>query len=117
MRGRRNPYFAWTTMIVVACVVLFAAARMSVPWPPWLSWLVTINAVGFVVWATDKKQARRGGTRVPELVLHATTLVGGVVGAGLGMLMLRHKTKHVDFWMMLAVSAALHGWLGWRLLG
>jgi len=88
-----------------------------VPWPPYVSWLVTINAVAFFVWGTDKRQARHSGTRVPELVLHAMTLAGGVAGAAIGMVVLRHKTRHLDFWMMLGVCAVLHASIGYRLIG
>lgn len=109
--------FAWATIVVIACVVIFVAARVLVPWPPYVSWLVTINAVAFFVWSTDKRQARKSGSRVPELVLHAMTLAGGVGGAGAGMLGLRHKTRHADFWLVLGVCAVLHAWIGYRLLG
>lgn len=117
MSRPRNPLFAWATIIVIACVVIFVAARMLVPWPPYVSWLVTINAVAFLVWATDKRQARHTGSRVPELALHAMTLAGGVVGAAAGMLALRHKTRHLDFWLMLGVCGVLHAWIGYRLIG
>jgi len=117
MSRPRNPLFAWMTIIVIACVVIFVSARTMVPWPPYVSWLVTINAVAFFVWGTDKRQARHSGTRVPELVLHAMTLAGGVAGAAIGMVVLRHKTRHLDFWMMLGVCAVLHASIGYRLIG
>ncbi|NJN80994.1 MAG: DUF1294 domain-containing protein [Caldilineaceae bacterium] len=63
----------------------------------------------FIFFGYDKTQAKRGKWRVPELVLHALSLVGGFVGAGLGMVVFRHKIRKPIFWIVVAVSAAL--WL------
>ena len=51
----------------------------------------------FTVYGVDKAKARRGAWRVPEKTLFLLPLLGGSVGALLGMLVFRHKTKHWYF--------------------
>ena len=87
---------------------------------PWL-WaaLAVLNCITFIVYAADKRIARsgKGGRRVPERTLITLAFIGGCVGALLGMVLCRHKTKHVRFlvlvplanllWIALVVGLAL----------
>lgn len=78
-------------------------------------WLIAINLVTFAVYGADKRRARRGGWRVPEKTLFLLPLLGGSVGALLGMRVFRHKTKHWYFvWgvpAILLAQLALAVWL------
>ena len=78
-------------------------------------WLVAINLVTFAVYGADKRRARRGAWRVPEKTLFLLPLLGGSVGALLGMRVFRHKTKHWYFvWgvpAILLAQLALAVWL------
>lgn len=69
----------------------------------------------FTVYGVDKAKARRGAWRVPEKTLFLLPLLGGSVGALLGMLAFRHKTKHWYFvWgipLILLAQVALAVWL------
>ncbi len=60
-------------------------------------YLLIINAVTFLVYAADKRKAKKGKRRVPEKTLFLLAGVGGSIGALLGMQVLRHKTKHMSF--------------------
>ena len=62
-----------------------------------LWYLAAVNLVTFTVYGVDKAKARRGAWRVPEKTLFLLPLLGGSVGALLGMLVFRHKTKHWYF--------------------
>ena len=81
-------------------------------------WLIAINLVTFAVYGADKRRARRGAWRVPEKTLFLLPLLGGSVGALLGMRVFRHKTKHWYFvWgvpAILLAQAALAAWLLYR---
>lgn len=81
-------------------------------------WLIAINLVTFAVYGADKRRARRGAWRVPEKTLFLLPLLGGSVGALLGMRVFRHKTKHWYFvWgipLILLAQAALAVWLLYR---
>ncbi len=81
-------------------------------------WLIAINLVTFAVYGADKRRARRGAWRVPEKTLFLLPLLGGSIGALLGMRVFRHKTKHWYFvWgvpAILLAQAALAVWLLYR---
>lgn len=62
-----------------------------------LLWLLGWNLVAFALMGADKAKARRGRWRVPEKTLFLSALLGGSVGAMLGMSLFRHKTRHRSF--------------------
>ena len=59
--------------------------------------LTVVNAVAFIVYGIDKYRARNGKWRIPEATLLMLTVVGGSVGAWLGMKAWHHKTRHMKF--------------------
>ena len=83
-----------------------------------LWYLAAVNVVTFTVYGIDKRKARRGAWRVPEKTLFLLPLLGGSVGALLGMKVFRHKTKHWYFvWgipAILLAQLALTVWLWLR---
>lgn len=94
------------------------AALLSDP-AGWLAvYLAVINLATFIVYGADKRRARKGKWRVPEKTLFLLPLLGGSVGALLGMRMFRHKTKHWYFvWgipAILLAQIALAAWLLYR---
>ena len=54
---------------------------------------VLINLAALIVFGVDKKRARRHEWRISERTLLLLALAGGSVGAMLGMLVFRHKTR------------------------
>ncbi len=83
-----------------------------------LWYLAAVNVVTFMVYGIDKRKARRGTWRIPEKTLFLLPLLGGSVGALLGMKVFRHKTKHWYFvWgipAILLTQLALTVWLWLR---
>ena len=83
-----------------------------------LWYLAAVNVVTFTVYGIDKRKARRGTWRIPEKTLFLLPLLGGSVGALLGMKVFRHKTKHWYFvWgipIILLAQTALAAWLWLR---
>ena len=73
-------------------------------------WLLAINVATFAAYAGDKAAAKRpGARRTRERTLWLLNLLGGVVGAWLGMLLLRHKTRHRSFVVVQAACSVLWG--------
>lgn len=60
-------------------------------------YLVTINVVAFLVYGLDKWKAKRKLWRIPEAVLLTLAVIGGSIGAWLGMKVWHHKTAHKEF--------------------
>ena len=61
------------------------------------TYLVFINILTFLLYGIDKWKARRRKWRIPEETLIWLAVVGGSMGALLGMYLFRHKTKHKKF--------------------
>lgn len=66
-------------------------------------YLIAINIIAFIVYGIDKFKATKGYWRIPESTLLLLAIIGGSVGAWLGMMLWHHKTKHWKF--MIGVPA------------
>ena len=75
--------------------------------------------VAFALMGADKKRAKRGAWRISERTLFLSALLGGSIGANLGMRVFRHKTKHWYFVLgmplILFVQAGIAGAVLWTL--
>ena len=60
-------------------------------------YLVAINVVTFFVYGIDKLKAKRSKWRIPEATLLCLAVIGGSIGAWLGMKAWHHKTQHKKF--------------------
>ncbi len=110
---RRSPRRSATIAATIVWGVMFVALVVGVDWPILLDWLIAGTATTLLFYAVDKVQAKRFGRRVPEVVLQGMVLIGGVVGGWIGMLVLRHKTRHRSFWVVQWVASAVWAVVGW----
>jgi uncharacterized membrane protein YsdA (DUF1294 family) len=62
-----------------------------------LYYFVCVNVLTFFVYGIDKWQARQGKWRISEATLLSFAVIGGSIGAWLGMRVWRHKTMHKKF--------------------
>ncbi|WP_255783158.1 DUF1294 domain-containing protein [Prevotella communis] len=62
-----------------------------------LYYFVCVNVLTFLVYGIDKWQARQGKWRISEATLLLFAVIGGSIGAWLGMRVWRHKTMHKKF--------------------
>ena len=60
-------------------------------------YLLIISALTFLTFGADKRRARRDRRRVRERTLFLLAVLGGSIGALLGMYVFRHKTRHWYF--------------------
>ena len=77
-------------------------AFIGSPWGLLWAWLVVINLITFLIFGLDKWKAKRkmqneAVRRVPEKTLFLLAVLGGSVGALLGMRVFHHKTLHRSF--------------------
>jgi uncharacterized membrane protein YsdA (DUF1294 family) len=89
-------------------VIATVAVVATTGWSLYPTWLAVGTPIVFGMFAFDKRQARRGNWRVSEGALLGLVIGGGVLGGWLGMLTLRHKTRHTSFWATLAVASGVH---------
>ena len=59
--------------------------------------LVLWNLIVFALYASDKRKAGKDKRRISEATLLTCAFLMGALGALFGMYMLRHKTKHLSF--------------------
>ena len=60
-------------------------------------YLLAINAVAFIVYGIDKYKAKKAKWRISEATLLLLAVVGGGIGAWMGMKVWHHKTMHEKF--------------------
>ena len=62
-----------------------------------LIYLIAINVVTFFMYGIDKWKAKRSKWRISEATLLGMAVIGGSIGAWLGMRVWHHKTMHKKF--------------------
>ena len=72
-------------------------------------YFVIINLIAFILYGIDKKKAIRDKFRIPERVLIFVAVIGGALGAFLGMHIFHHKTKKKKFYI--TIPAFLILWI------
>ena len=60
-------------------------------------YLLGINAVTFIVYGIDKYKAKKAKWRISEATLLLLAVLGGSLGAWMGMKVWHHKTMHKKF--------------------
>lgn len=79
-------------------------------------YLLAINAVAFIMYGIDKYKAKKAKWRISEATLLLLAVLGGSIGAWMGMKVWHHKTIHKKFkygipailLMQIALMAYLH---------
>ena len=62
-----------------------------------LYYIVGVNILAFLVYGIDKWRAKKGKWRISEATLLLLAVIGGSIGAWLGMKVWHHKTMHKKF--------------------
>ena len=60
-------------------------------------YLLAINVVTFIVYGIDKYKANKAKWRISEATLLLLAVLGGSIGAWMGMKVWHHKTMHKKF--------------------
>lgn len=75
-------------IVQIVLPLLFVAA---------LIYLAVINVLTFFLYGIDKLKAKHSKWRISEAMLIWLSVLGGSVGAWLGMKVWHHKTQHMKF--------------------
>ncbi|MDT3388467.1 MAG: DUF1294 domain-containing protein [Bacteroidota bacterium] len=82
-----------------------------------LYYLLAINVIMLVVYIADKIKAKRHMWRIPESTLLSLAIVGGTVGALVGIFVIRHKSQHLKFRIgapvIFVLQLAIAYWILW----
>ena len=72
-----------------------------------LVYIFIINLIAFAAYGIDKAKVRNGTRRIPEKTLIGLAAFGGAIGALIGMLAFRHKTRKIKFTITVPVFTVL----------
>ena len=62
-----------------------------------LGYLLAVNITSFLLYGIDKYKAKKGRWRISEATLLLMAVIGGSIGAWVGMRIWHHKTMHKKF--------------------
>ena len=101
---QQSPIVVYGAIGIAAALVGLLALSLLTKIHVLLAWFLSVSAVTFVLYGFDKARAKTSGFRVPELVLHSLSLLGGSPGALAGQKVFHHKTAktgfQVIFWLI-----------------
>jgi len=110
-------WFLFLGVLIAGTSTVGLTLRFHLHWL--VGYLISLNAVSFVLYGYDKAASRAGILRVPERTLHLFDLAGGTPGAFVARHLFHHKTVktsfRVVFWLLASVQAALLAWALWKL--
>lgn len=70
--------------------------------------LLVMSLATYRVYGIDKMRAKKEKWRIPERVLLGLGVLGGATGALVAMKRLRHKTRHISFYIVNILAIVLH---------
>ena len=80
------------------------------------TFIAILNVITFLIYAIDKWKAKKNRWRIPESILLLLAVLGGSIGAWMGMKIWHHKTRHKKFKygipliMILQIGMLLYLW-------
>jgi len=105
---KRNPKKTFliiaTILIFIACILLFIFTDLHI----YLIWLSAINIICFIFYGYDKLTAMTKHGRIPEIIFHLISVLGGFIGGFAGMFIFRHKIRKLSFIMFLLLGFIIH---------
>ena len=73
-----------------------------------VGWYLALSCLAFLVFAHDKRAARKQHSRVPERRLHLLELLGGFPGAWLAIVVFHHKSSKGSFLVVTVLASAVN---------
>ena len=73
-----------------------------------LRYCIILNILSFLFIGYDKKQAIKKKSRIPEIVLFTLSMIGGSYGTLIGMILFHHKTKKINFQILIPIFIILN---------
>ena len=74
-------------------------------------YIVGINLITFLIYGIDKYNAVHKKYRVSEKSLFTLSILGGSIGAIIGMRCFHHKTRKILFWIINIFALILWIWI------
>lgn len=75
------------------------------------NYLVIINTITFITYGIDKYKSIKHKYRISENTLIILPILGGPLGAFLGMITFHHKTKKKKFIILIPILLLIWAWI------
>lgn len=83
-----------------------------------LIYVLVMSLIAFAAFGIDKFKAKANAWRIPERTLFILALLGGGIGAFVGMKVFRHKTRHQQFVIgiptIMVIQLIIIGFVIWK---
>lgn len=73
----------------------------------YIVYMAVVSLAALIAYGVDKFKAKRGASRISEQKLLLFAFMGGAAGALAGMVLFRHKTRHLKFVICVPLFLAL----------
>jgi uncharacterized membrane protein YsdA (DUF1294 family) len=114
---KAHPYRVWILVVVIVAAAIGLFLYRNLDASLLLVYLVAVNSVTLLFFGYDKTASQREGAgRVPNAVLFGLAVVGGALGAVVGMRVFHHKTAPRYRWWRLVVWISLLAYIVLSLL-
>ncbi len=79
-------------------------------------YLLIINLISFIIFFVDKRKSIKNKWRIKENTLHLLSLIGGVYGSIVAMLLFRHKVKKPKFCIITAIALIINIFIAYKII-
>jgi uncharacterized membrane protein YsdA (DUF1294 family) len=113
-----SPYKSYGIIIAIVAILIFSIG-FYFELNFWLIYFLTINLLTFIFYFYDKVISSSKMMRLPEIIFHWLTFLGGSPSAFLAQKVFHHKTRktsfQIIFWLIVLVQIVLvifvYNWL------
>ena len=107
----RNPYRHYGIIALILFIVTYSISIFYIQSFLYPLWVANWSGVTLLLFGYDKLQSQSGSPRIPEKILYLLIILGGFLGAILGMSLFKHKKRKAAFWIMTGLSVLFHGYI------
>ena len=111
MTKRLRAQLTYWVIGLVISLIIFIVLNATTAWNAYFTWIVAATLTTLGMYGMDKILAKVNGRRIPELSLHLMAIMGGFIGAAIGIPLFRHKSNFRQnplFIPILVVSLIAH---------
>jgi len=97
-----SAFVTFGTMSIVFAIALVAYLYGEQGWNFYQAWILAWSLSAFLLWIDHSRK------NVPDNIFYLQALMGGFIGAWLGMFGFWHKMSNKTLWFVLIASTVIH---------
>lgn len=112
---QKSPYLIFALVSIAIGLTIFFILKLKTDTHTLINYIISINITTFLLYGYDKFIASTNALRVPELNLHALSLLGGSPAGLVAQKFFRHKTVKSSFqtlyWLIVSLQIGGLWWI------